>query len=640
MICKKCANMFDDSLSSCPECGTPVFNSDPAQEQKDKKAPFILSIPEEEIEKPIIIKAEKAKNEKAEEEKAEDEQAELPEASSDASQEDGEAEEAEEEAAGKETEKVPEAPQIVRRARAVPAQVRAVPEKKEPQKKPDTVGDRAAATLIVSIVCILACVMTVLTFVSVKSDVFKSDGDVVKTVAMSSLSSEQKGELESWFSKVGVICEDGISSSQNAEYVLRLIRPKDDNGIYSTVYGKAEITADAPDPAHRYANENGDYSYYKLNGDKVDALIDALGATPNHTVNTPDFYYFGGSYYFRDKSYKKTKLYLADVKSSKRIMDGSYYIECSFLDKNDFSSDEKKSYAIVESLEGVDGIAYKVKKLTDTPVFDANGAATKQDQAYEMKVHTVEKKAKDGTVYHRYIIEYPEFAGNTEAEKTANQLFGDLINVYDADGGSAEKAYKRFIKNGGDKNELPLVTHITSKVTYSDGRYLSFIEQTAEYIPPSMPQQQAEGESNSTEAAQTEENLPVTLPKLTVEGYNLDTETGDFVTKDAIIGKDYQNISELLYRIYKGYSYDDLKLKFKANLGQDALSEETSTETDSASAQDIPEDTEGLGLRIYESASVLTEKGYMFCFVTEEGYAAEIIVPADIEGLYVIELNK
>ncbi len=631
MICKKCANMFDDSLSSCPECGTPIFDSEITEEQKKKKAPFVLNIPDEEIEKPIIIKAEKANHENSEEEKSETSEAAEPDsAENELSEEEGIKEE--------EAEEKPEAPQIVKRVRTVTPAEKAVSKKEEPEKKQDNVGDKAAAALIVSIVCILACVMTVLTFVSVKSDVFKSDGDVVKTVAMSSLSGEQKGELEQWFSQAGVICEQGIGNSErDVNNILSLIRPKDVNGIYCSVYGKTEITANTPDPAHRYMNENGDYSYYKLDGDKVDALVDALGHTPNHTVNTPEFYYYGGYYYFKDKSEEKTKLYIADVKSSKRIMDGSYYVECSFLDKNDLSAEEKERYAIVEKLDGNNGIAYRVKKLSDTPIFDANGAIINK-ASYEMKTHTVEKKAKDGTVYHRYIIEYPEFSGNTEAEKTANQLFGDMINVYGADGESAEKAYKSFIKNGGDKNELPLVTHITSRVTYSENGYLSFLEETAEYIPSSMPKEETESEEDSDE--QTEENLPVTLPKRTVEGYNLDTETGDFVTKDAIIGKDYQNISELLYRIYKGYSYDDLKLKFKEKLGEDLMSEEVSTETESTDAEDIPEDTEELGMKIYESASVLTEKGYMFCFVTQEGYAADVAIPTDIDGLYVIDINK
>lgn len=617
MICKKCANMFDDSLSSCPECGTPVFTSEQAEE---KIASFVLNIPEEEIEKPIIIRAGADKDEEKEEEIPEDFASDGDEAASEPEVK----------------EEKPQAPQIVRKAQNSPAAKKAVQKKADTEKKQDNVGDKAAAALIVSIVCILACVMTVLTFVSVKSDVFKSDGDVVKTVAMSSLSGEQKGELEQWFSLVGVICEHGIGNyDKGSEDVLGLIRPKDENGIYSKVYGKAEITANTPDPAQRYTNENGDYSYYKLPADKVDALIEALGATPNHTVNTPDCYYYCGNYYFADKASEKTKLYIADVKSSKRIMDGSYYIECSFLDKNDLSAEEKERYAIVEKLDGNDGIAYSVKKLSDTPIFDANGAIINK-AAYEMKTHTVEKKAKDGTVYHRYIIEYPEFSGTTEAEKTANQLFGDMINVYGADGESAEKAYKSFIKNGGDKKELPLVTHIVSRVTYSEGKYLSFIEETAEYIPSSMPVELPEGE----EEVQTEENLPVTLPKRTVEGYNLDTETGDFVTKDAIIGKDYQNISELLYRIYKGYSYEDIKLRFKANLGEDVMSEEVSAENESTEAEDIPEDTEGLGMKIYESASALTEKGYMFCFVTEQGYAADVVIPTDIDGLYVIDINK
>lgn len=624
MICKKCANMFDDSLSSCPECGIPVFTLEKAEEKEEKDTSFVLNIPEEEIEKPIIIKAGADKVKKEAET--------LPEELEDETYLD-------EFGSSEEEEEMPQTPQIVRRTKNSTTTKKTAQKKAEPGKKEDNVGDRAAAALIVSIVCILACVMTVLTFVSVKSDIFKSDGDVVKTVAMSSLSGEQKGELEQWFSRVGVICEEGIDTSlRGVNAALELMKPYDSDGIYVSVYGKEDITANTPDPAQRYANENGDYSYYKLLGDKVDALADALGYTPNHTVNTPDFYYYGGYYYFRDKTEEKTKLYIADVDNSRRIMDGSYYVECSFIDKNDLSADEKERYAIVEKLEENEGVPFRIKMLSDTPIFDDSGIMIHSSASYKMKTYTLEKKAKDGTVYHRYIIEYPEFTGSTEAEKTANQLFSDMINVYGADDESADKAYKSFIENGGDKNELPLITHIVSRVTYSKGGYLSFMEETAEYVPSSMPKEEAEGEEDEEE--QTEENLPVTLPKRTVEGYNLDTETGDFVTKDAIIGKDYQSIAELLYRIYKGYSYDDLKLKFKENLGEDLMSEETSEETESTEAEDIPEDTEGLGMKIYESASALTEKGYMFCFVTQEGYAVDVVIPFDVQGLYVANINE
>lgn len=630
MICKKCANMFDDSLSSCPECGSPVFTEKGTEEEK--KSPFVLNIPEEEIEKPIIIKAGAANEDTEAEENPSEEPGDELTADRLQPEEDTEKQEV----------KIP-APQIVRRAANINSVKNAAPEKAEhEEKKQDNVGDKAAAALIVSIVCILACVMTVLTFVSVKSDIFKSDGDVVKTVAMSSLSGEQKGELESWFSKIGVICENGIDASKNGiSAVLDLMKPYDSDGIYACVYGKAEITANSPDPAQRYSNENGDYSYYKLDGDKVDALTDALGYTPNHTVNTPDCYYYGGYYYFRDKDIKeKTRLYIADVKSSKRIMDGSYYVECSFLDKKDLSGEEKERYAIIEKLDGNTNVPFKVKMLSDTPIFDESGIMIHSSAAYKMKTYSVDKKAKDGTVYHRYIIEYPEFSGSTEAEKTANQLFSDMINVYGGDDESAEKAYKSFIENGGNKKELPLITHICSRVTYSEGGYLSFMEETAEYVPASMPGAEENGEEDEDAYEQSDDNAPVILPKRTVEGYNLDTETGDFVTKDAIIGKDYQNIAELLYRIYNGYSYEDLKLKFKENLGEDLMSEETSPETESTVTEDIPEDTEELGMKIYESASALTEKGYMFCYVTPEGYAVDVTVPTDIDGLYVIDINK
>ena len=67
-------------------------------------------------------------------------------------------------------------------------------------------------------------------------------------------------------------------------------------------------------------------------------------------------------------------------------------------------------------------------------------------------------------------------------------------------------------------------------------------------------------------------------------------------------GKDYLAVQQLLYRIW---------------LGADDTLEDS----------EIPDDTDGIGAKIYTSPWVLTEDGLMFCYQTEEGYTEEITIP-------------
>ncbi len=633
MICRNCANMFDDSLSSCPECGTSaIMEEEKPQTDKEKKS-FVLNIPEEEIEKPIVITAVSST---VDEEKTDEKAEQQP--------------------------KEKTAVKIKTRQVKTPAQSRSAakeaPQKKQVKRpvKKESVGDRSAATLIVSIMCILACMMTVLTVVSVKSDVFKGDGDTVKTVALSSLSGEDAGSLEQWLVKVGALCDSEFNSSVNTvSELLSFIRPYDKAGLYGSFYGEAQLITDLPDPAHRYADENGSYAYYKLPEKEVDSIVESCCLTVNHTVNSEQCYYYNGFYYFADaQQYESQGSYIIDVKNGKRIQDGSYYVDCSMLQQSNLSKEPKERYLIVEKSDS--GEAWKIKRISSEPVFDSGGMLNKADSeiSYEMKTQIIEKSAKDGTVYHRYIIEYPLFSGETEGEKMANQLFSDTINTMSADDSSVQADYERFTKFGGNTTELPLITHVVSRVTYNKNGYISVLEEKAEYTPNSMPAENIEELLENGEYEPSEDtDAPVSLPVRTVEGYNFDVETGDFVTKDAIIGKEYQLISELLYRIYNGYGYDDIIAELEAesdeaqqdeNLQEgtenEAQQDNTAYVTDEALKEEIPEDELGTGIKIYESASAICDKGYMFCYVTEKGYAKDVVIPFEIPNLFLIELTE
>ena len=85
-------------------------------------------------------------------------------------------------------------------------------------------------------------------------------------------------------------------------------------------------------------------------------------------------------------------------------------------------------------------------------------------------------------------------------------------------------------------------------------------------------------------------------------------ETGVYVAKDSLIGKDYITIEKILYRIYSGYSYEAIL-------------------DSSVSDIDVPDDTNKLGEKIYNSASTFCEDGYVFCYINSEGLREDVVVP-------------
>ena len=76
-----------------------------------------------------------------------------------------------------------------------------------------------------------------------------------------------------------------------------------------------------------------------------------------------------------------------------------------------------------------------------------------------------------------------------------------------------------------------------------DEKYISTIVDISEYNPEDDKETEEEG---------------IVISKRSVEGYIFDAETGDYVSKDEIIGKNYQLIYDLIYRIQGGYEYADL----------------------------------------------------------------------------------
>lgn len=682
MICKKCQTSFDDLMSRCPNCGEENISDGAVRDVRR----FSVKIPDYN---------ETSTNEKA---------AVPPEIITEKPEFITERTRHASEGFAPGEYKSDIAREVVKAKKK--RQTASAPVAHKSVKAKDTIGDKFAASLIVLLVCILGVMMVVLTAVSVKTDIFKpAPNTQIQTVALSGLSDDETASVEAWLQKMDFFCKNDFNRSQaTANDFLLYLRPYDEGGLYKCLYSDASAVTEA-DPADYFRDEEGFYSYYRLPEENVDAVLSCFGVVANHTVNTDDIYYYGGNYYFRDKSSEAepSTQYVVDVVSSKKIQDGSFYVECNFYNQNNLSDPAIKRYAIVEknksNAEGEQ--PWIIRQIRGEAIFDATGVMTAEPGklVYEMKTETMEKKASDGTVYHRFVIEYPVFSGTSEGERNANQLFADLVNSYRLKSDeSAQTEYEAYTKNGGINEELPLITHIATKITYNADGYLSIIEEEGNYVPASMKTEQEEaGESQEdeyddeyyeyydeyedenygdSEDESTEEQQPseVKLCGRIVEGYTFEIASGDFVTKDTFIGKDYLNISELLYRLDGGYKYEDLIYTFQkskleaeqAALEGQAAADELTAPSDEYSEEEeyydeyedeyyyedyyyedeeyyeqeeespyenykqeneIPDDELYFGSEIYESAGVLCKDGFMFCYVDENGIVREVVIP-------------
>ena len=584
MICKNCANIFSDDLTVCPECDTPV-NGGAVKKEKDIEEIVSLALgdfedissysdekeafyeEEEKFAPPVYIAEAPVQKEKP--------------------------------AVAEKT--------VIKEEKTAPSSQRERKKMKKMSRK-----EKGAFNFIISAIIVVFAAMAALVGVSLSTDVFEKDDDSVMAVALSGFSASETAELEDYLAKISVIAYNGFDREKDVIVdVMAFIRPYDMGGLYSRFYGMPEITVNEPDPNGRFANENGDYSFYALNGERVDSILATFGFDINHNVNEKNFYFYDGKYYFANiPDYTFSPYVMADVSSSKRIQDGSYYVECSFFDGSSEKADGSylKAYIILDkNADAKEGeLPWRLSRISHEAIFDATGFMIKDESgenelSYTIEHKTIQAVAEDGTVYAEYNVEYPYFKGNTEGEKEVNRLYAELINNYTLQSEDADKDYKRFIKRGGSKKDLPYVTHAVARVTYNRNGYISIVEGLSQYKP-------------QTKTAETAEDF-IILPERTVEGYIIDVETGSFLSSKEIINAEYHLVYEVIYRIHEGYDYESL-LK-----GEDA-------------AIGIPEDTDGIGETFYESACALSENGFIFCSVHPKGYTETVIIPYSTKNFF------
>ena len=526
MICKKCANEFDDSLEACPLCGLPKG------EDFASKKNFKVTINE----------------------------------------------------SGRE---------IYSSKKQIRKEIRQVKSHEKSKEKLKSMGkkEKGASRFIVSAVSLMAVIMVALSCVSAFTDVFDEDKDTVKTMALSSLSPIDAGELENYLSKLYVLTGFELDDDTASDEFYVNFKPENSKGLYRSLGNSVKLTENKADPAERFKNDEDNYAYYKLPIEKVDEIITDFGLVPNHTLNLENAYCYDGYYYFAEAESESIPDVSADVVSSKRIQDGSYYVDCVFYSEG---RQEGKIYAVAKKDEENAG-QWIISRISSDPIFDNSGIMVENDGEfrYEMRRELFEGKLSDGTVFCEYSIEYPYFKGDSMGEKAANLLYSEVLSRYK---NSAEEADKYFEEYKGSKRDLPVVVHISSEVTYSDEEYISTIVDISEYNPEFNKNAEEDG---------------LVISKRSIEGYIFDAETGDYVSKDEVIGKNYQLIYDLLYRIQGGYEYADL------------LDESIPRPSD------IPANNT-IGKEFYESGSAITQAGYVFCFVTDEGYVKSALLPKDV----------
>ena len=473
--------------------------------------------------------------------------------------------------------------------KAVAAPVKNVRRKAPAVSQKQIKEEKKAKNTIMILTCIMALITIATAVVGNVTDIFKAEE--VKAVAVLILPQEDKEELEKHLSKLWPLANVGFDTEKmSGEELFDYIKPYSEDGLYTSFgYSATAVTHEA-DPAGRFKDENGSYCYFKIPRGEIDSILSHFGLEENHALNSDSAYYFDGHFYFAhsDKAEEKVSGKVS-ILDSKRIQDGRYYVICKF--------GKKEVYVTASIITGEKGKDWKIHSMSLTPVFDSLGIMIKEDDEiisnFEMRQAVIDGIAKDGTVFRKYIVKYPYFFGETQGEIEANNFYSSVIAFYQQQSQQVQSEYNKFKKKGGKTDSLPLETHYTAQVSFSDESNLCLINEITESV------------------AMYKNTQDITLPVKTVECNTFDVTTGTYVSKDNFVGKDYITVEKILYRIYGGYSYEALV-------------------DSSASDISVPDDTYKLGAKIYNSASTLCKDGYVFCYIDSQGLRKDIMIPFEV----------
>ncbi len=508
-----------------------------------------------------------------------------------------------------------------------------VSKKKTNKSSPEKTNPKSAKAFLTVKIMIAVCILLTvgLTAVGAATPIFKNSAGVGKTVALTGLSKEAVADFEKIAPAFSVLFEDGYDKSKvTFDNIVSYLAPDSENGIYSALFSKKDTDENQADPLERFSQDDS-YSYISVDGEEIAETAGLLGLTAYDDINTSYCYCCNGRYYFAPsdqyfaESDEPEKMQVK-VTSSKLTNEGKYYIECALYpeeaerdEKGNFSVEpESNVYFLADCEAEGESFDWAVSKISSTPLYSQTGSATVQDSDpdalnYEMKTKTIKAVTSSGLTYAEYTVEYPFFSGDGITQTTVNTLYHELISSYQTKADSADKLYKKYGKTGADESRLPLKVHIVSTVTFNEKGYLSLLERTTENDPT-----ESGGEAEITEAEEPIEKAEIS--ETTYEGYTFDIESGDFVQKDDILGKDYQAVQKLLFEAYRGEENEE---------PEEQPTDAYSYGYSQPAADDAAEDTEGIGQKIYSCAWVLTPDGVGFCYQPENGGLETVILGYD-----------
>ena len=419
MICKNCSAEYDDGLEACPYCTSEenetvtqqVSEAEGAPEEKDGAPEEVTeeeeNIPQEPTEDSPEAEtdgeestdgeedfSEETTEEAEESEEAAEENEEASQENTEASSEENSGEAAAEEAAEAETasEEASEVNGEQREERKpAPARRPAPSTKKPPVRRARNVVTKAEKKAIATIkilTCIVGVLVIVFSVLNITTDIFENGDSSEKMVASVGFAPQQEKELE-------VLLADCFSAAKqeyscdttDAESFLERIKPGDKGNVYSKINKATEKLQTEPDPAQRFADEEGNYSYYKLHERKVDKVLSLFGLDSHRGENTENYYYCDGYYYFANEKVGNTPSVKAKITKSRRVLDGSYYAECYFYVEN--GEEVKKTDIcnfVIEMTAAANGeTVYKIRKINAKPIFGSDGKVLESQKTCEKK---------------------------------------------------------------------------------------------------------------------------------------------------------------------------------------------------------------------------------------------------------------
>ena len=562
MICKNCSAEYDDKLDACPVCSA-------EDSAKEAQAEELAAEESADAETGLKETEEKSAEAPAETEKKGEEKNPMADMKVNASMM----------PAGK-----------VKRTPDLRATNQLRKERLEEQKR-----HKKASAFIIVIMCFVACLTVAAAVLNLTTDIFKEEGASEKVVAGIAFTPQEEKELELLLAKSFSATRNEFSKTGvTAESFLSKINPADSGNIYLMLNGVSESVQTTADPANRFADENGAYAYYKLPEDKVDNVLSLFGIESYRGENSRNYYYCNGYYYFAAVEAKATPVVSVEIVKSRRVLDGSYYVEGYFYaEKNGETVKTDNYHFVIQMSRNTSGNIYTVERVSKEPIFGSDGKLVADAESAEHKKEVIEGYTEDGKLFFVYTLEFPVVEGSSEGYTNLNEFFSNAVSVYKLKAEAAQQSYADFRKSGGDDSKLPLAENLVASVVYEDDKNLSFKVEISRYT--------AEGTNGVYERS--------------VEAYTFDKASGNFVSKDSALGKNYMLISEILYRIYNGYEYESL------------LPEENE-EGETDSYDEVPADADGIGTRIYESSWAYTDDGITFWYITDKGYAAEVTIPA------------